>query len=150
MSGVFAFGLCLWNRFECIAAVILVRYARSWAWWVGLVLMVSACSGTTAATTSSSAAPPITTTTSLSTAPPTTTTSSLTTATPAPLRKIDAALVGDTGGDSTLFPDSGNGGYDVLLYDLTLVISDDLTALEGVAPITAFGTNQHPRQNQED
>jgi hypothetical protein len=53
------------------------------------------------------------------------------------LREIDAALVGDTGGDSTLFPDSGNGGYDVLLYDWTLVVSDDLTALQGVVSITA-------------
>ena len=143
------FGLCLWNRFECIAAVILVRYARSWAWWVGLVLVVSACSGTTAATTSSSTAPPTTTTSSSSTAPPTTTTStatsSSTTATTVKLREIDAALVGDTGGDWTLFPDSGNGGYDVSLYDLTLVVSDDLTALEGVASITAVATQDLQR-----
>ncbi len=144
-AGFSPFGLCLWNRFECLAAVILVMYARSWVWWVGLVLVVSACSGTTAATTSSSSAPPITTTISLSTAPPITTTSSSTTATTAPLRKIDAALVGDTGGGSTLFPDSGNGGYDVLLYDLTLVISDDLTALEGVASITAVATQDLQR-----
>ncbi len=136
---VFAFWAVSWNRFECIVAVILVRYARSWAWWVGLVLVVSACSGTTAATTSSSTAPPITTTTSSSTAP------STTTATTAPLRKIDAALVGDTGGDWTLFPDSGNGGYDVSLYDLTLVVSDDLTALQGVASITAVATQDLQR-----
>ena len=61
------------------------------------------------------------------------------------MRKIDAALVGDTGGGWTLFPDSGNGGYDVLLYDLTLVISDDLTALEGVASITAKATQDLQR-----
>ncbi len=61
------------------------------------------------------------------------------------MRKIDPALVGDTGGDSTLFPDSGNGGYEVSLYDLTLVISDDLTALQGVASITAVATQDLQR-----
>ena len=61
------------------------------------------------------------------------------------MREIDAALVGDTGGDWTLFPDSGNGGYDVLLYDWTLVVSDDLTALQGVASITAVATQDLQR-----
>ncbi len=59
--------------------------------------------------------------------------------------EVDAALVGDTGGDWTLFPDSGNGGYDVSLYDLTLVLSDDLTALEGVVSITAMATQDLQR-----
>jgi aminopeptidase N len=122
-----------------------MKYARSWVFWFGLVLVVSACSGTTAATTSSSTARPITTTTSSSTAPPITTTASSTTAATAPLRKIDAALVGDTGGDWTLFPDSGNGGYNVLLYDWTLVVSDDLTSLEGVVAITAEATQDLQR-----
>ena len=117
--------------------MVLVSYRRSWAWWVGLMLFVSACSGATAVTTSASS--------TTSTAPSSTTTStapSSTTTTTLQLQEVDAALVGDTGGDWTLFPDSGNGGYDVSLYDFTVVISDDLAALQGVTSITAVAT-QH-------
>ena len=119
--------------------MVLVSYARSWAWWVGLMLVVSACSGTTAATTSSS--------TTATTTPSTTTVtaSSSTTSTTLQLREVDAALVGDTGGGWTLFPDSGNGGYDVSLYDLALVLSDDLVALQGVVSITAVATQDLQR-----
>lgn len=60
-------------------------------------------------------------------------------------REVDTALVGDTGGGWTLFPDSGNGGYEVSLYDSTLILSDDLTALEGVASITAVATQDLQR-----
>lgn len=49
------------------------------------------------------------------------------------------------GGDSVLFPDSGNGGYDVSLVDMTLVLSDDLSALDGVASITASATQELQR-----
>ena len=104
------------------------------------MLVVSACSGTTAATTSSS-----TTATTTPTATTTVTASSATTTTTLQLAEVDAALVGDTGGDWTLFPDSGNGGYDVSLYELTLVLSDDLTALQGVASITAVATQDLQR-----
>ncbi len=85
------------------------------------MLVVAACSGTTSSTTCSS------------------------TATTLQLREVDAALVGDTGGDLSLFPDSGNGGYEVSLYDLTLVVSDDLTGLVGVASITATATQDLQR-----
>ena len=54
-------------------------------------------------------------------------------------------MVGDIGGGWTLFPDSGNGGYEVSVYDLTLVLSDDLAALEGVASITAVATQDLQR-----
>ena len=37
VSGSRLFGGCPWNRFECLAAVVLVSYSRSWAWWVGLM-----------------------------------------------------------------------------------------------------------------
>jgi len=104
------------------------------------MLVVSACSGTTAATTSSS-----TTATTASSSTTTVTASSSTTTTTLQLRDVDATLVGDTGGGWTLFPDSGNGGYDVSLYDLTLVLSDDLAALQGVVSITAVATQDLQR-----
>lgn len=61
------------------------------------------------------------------------------------VQHVDPALVGDTGGDLLLFPDSGNGGYEVSLYDLKLILSDDLTDLEGVASITATATQDLQR-----
>jgi len=61
------------------------------------------------------------------------------------LSNVDPSLVGALGGDSVLFPDSGNGGYEVSLVDLTLVLSDDLSAIEGVASITANTTQDLQR-----
>ena len=58
---------------------------------------------------------------------------------------IDTSLIGSTSGGSTLFPDSGNGGYDVSVYDLDLALSDDLTSLSGVATITASATQDLQR-----
>ncbi len=84
------------------------RLSKSPAWWLGLLMVVSACSG------------PV-------------------------VQHVDPALVGDTGGDLLLFPDSGNGGYEVSLYDLKLILSDDLTGLEGVASITATATQDLQR-----
>jgi hypothetical protein len=110
-----------------------VSYSRLSALGVGLILVVAARSGANSTTTSSA------------TAPTTTATSPSTTTTTAQLREIDSALVGDTGGDWKLFPDSGNGGYDVAVYDYTLVLADDLTALDGFASITAVATQDLQR-----
>jgi hypothetical protein len=117
-----------------------VSYSRLSALGVGLILVVAARSGANSTTTSSATAP-----TTTATSPSTTTTSSSTTTTTAQLREIDSALVGDTGGDWKLFPDSGNGGYDVAVYDYTLVLADDLTALDGFASITAVATQDLQR-----
>lgn len=54
-------------------------------------------------------------------------------------------LVGSTAGDWTLFPDSGNGGYDVTVNELDLALSDDLTALSGTVTITATATQDLQR-----
>ena len=58
---------------------------------------------------------------------------------------IDASLVGATGGASRFFPESGNGGYEVSVYDWDLALSDDLTSLSGVATITATATQDLQR-----
>ena len=58
---------------------------------------------------------------------------------------IRTKKVGDTGGGLSLFPDIGNGGYEVSLYDLTLVLFDDLSGLDGVASITAITTQRLQR-----
>ena len=113
---------------------------RSLAWLIGFALVASACSGIAASTTSSSTTlaalpPPTNTTPELPST--TTTTSASTSSTTLQIQEVDAALVGDIGGGLTLFPDSGNGGYEVSVYDLTPVLSDDLAALECVASITA-------------
>ncbi len=63
----------------------------------------------------------------------------------APSADIDPALIGSTTGTSTLFPDSGNGGYDVSVYDWNLTLSDDLTSLSGVSTITATATHDLQR-----
>ena len=63
----------------------------------------------------------------------------------AALSDIDPVLVGALRGDSVLFPESGNGGYEVTLVDLTLVLSDDLTAIDGVASISANATQDLQR-----
>lgn len=57
----------------------------------------------------------------------------------------DPSLVGSTSGSSTAFPDSGNGGYFVSVYDWDLALSDDLTSLSGVATITASATQDLQR-----
>jgi hypothetical protein len=53
---------------------------------------------------------------------------------------LDPALVGSTGGGSELFPESGNGGYGVSVYDWDLALSDELMSLSGVSTITASAT----------
>ena len=67
-------------------------------------------------------------------------------AAPAPtsLPPVDQHLIGTPGGDSDLFPDSGNGGYQVDVWRWDLAISDDLTTIEGSVEVTA--TAEHDVQ----
>ncbi len=100
-------------------------------------MVAAACTSSTQPTTTSTPTLPPVSSTSL--APPETTT------TAAVLSDIDPALVGELGSDWVLFPDSGNGGYEVSLVDLTLVLSDDLKAIDGVALIGANATQDLQR-----
>jgi predicted small secreted protein len=71
--------------------------------------------------------------------------SSATSATVPEADVIDPSLVGSTNGTSVLFPESGNGGYEVSVYDWDLALSEDLTSLSGVATITASATQDLQR-----
>ena len=54
--------------------------------------------------------------------------------------RVDPSQVGSTAGSSALFPDSGNGGYQVVEYHWELDISEDLMSLTGTATTTAVST----------
>jgi len=115
---------------------------------VAVALVASACtSAVQSPSTTSTSQPPESQTST--TAPVSSTSTSLdppeASTTTVALSDIDPSLVGAPGGGWVLFPDSGNGGYDVLLVDLTLVLSDDLSAIEGVASITASATQDLQR-----
>lgn len=109
-------------------------------WWSGVIalsLFAAACSESddesSVAGTATSAEPTI---------PPTSSTSVATTeveagATTTSLSEVDDELVGQLGGDSDLFPDSGNGGDQVEVWDWDLTISDDLTGIAGSVDATA-------------
>lgn len=55
-------------------------------------------------------------------------------------QSLDPALVGSTTGSSSLFPESGNGGYQVVECRWALDISEDLTSLTGTATMIAKAT----------
>lgn len=56
-------------------------------------------------------------------------------------QRVDPSQVGSTAGSSTLFPDSGNGGYQVVEYHWELDISEDLISLTGTATTKAVSTH---------
>lgn len=55
-------------------------------------------------------------------------------------RRLDPSQVGSRHGSATLFPESGNGGYQVVEYHWELDISEDLTSLTGTATMRALAT----------
>jgi hypothetical protein len=58
----------------------------------------------------------------------------------ASLPDVEPSLVGPSTGGSAIFPETGNDGYEVSVYDWDLALSDDLTAVSGTATITATAT----------
>ncbi|MCL1601841.1 MAG: hypothetical protein M3112_09970 [Actinomycetia bacterium] len=113
-----------------------------------LALVASACTAVSepASTTGSPPQATMITSTTLDAPEITTTTApATTTTTTVVLSDVEPALTGAASGDWRLFPGSGNGGYDVTLVDLTLVLSDDMAQIEGVAAITAHATQDLQR-----
>ena len=98
-----------------------------------LLLVIAACSGDEPATTSV----PITTgtTATTTTAAPATTSAETTTTVSEPAELPEPA--GAQGLGDPYFPDLGNGGYDVIHYDIEVTVDPESAALDAVTTVTA-------------
>lgn len=102
-----------------------------------VVVVLAACASDPAATTdpASTTSLPTTTARPLTTAAPTTTAPTTTTTT-----TLLVGTAGDSGIGDGLYPELGNGGYDVQRYELDLVVDPASGGLEGTARIIATAT----------
>ncbi len=117
---------------------------------LAVMLLAAACNASSDATPATTAAPPTPPATTPATTPPSTTAATTTTAPPAAAtddERLIAAAAEQTGLGDSLYPGLGNGGYDVLHYDLDLSLLADRTTVSGLATIEAAALHDLDRFN---
>ncbi len=117
---------------------------RQIAMTVSLLLIVAACSGGGTATTRTTSEGTVASTTSIYTdsATPNTPTSPTTTATTTATTTSNTPPTAPTGAGAQglgdpYFPDLGNGGYDVIHYDIEIAVDPQSAALDAITTISA-------------